>query len=76
MSPWPATLAKDRTADGHWVLLPGGHYAVGQEVVVDIDSRAVREFKSGDETILTECVEIASTQEPKVLMPVEILDGI
>lgn len=75
MTLWTAQIIKPATADSEWVLLPGGHYTIGAEVVVDLESKSIREFTRDGEPILCEVVAIADEDAfaERVWIPCEIL---
>lgn len=79
MTPWPATIIKDRSDDGFWVIEPASGYKIGQTVEIDLDSRMTRDFKSrrtdGTEaTFKSEVVELTEDTVPKMLFPTELLE--
>lgn len=79
MSPWSATITKDKTADGFWMILPGSPFAVGQVVDVDLDSRRTeeRQRRSTKQIWRGELINVIDPKNvhgPQMFIPVELLD--
>lgn len=77
MTPWTATVAKLKSADGFWELQEGHQLAtVGVEVEVDLDSRRPQEFANRltGKTFKCEVVDIIQPGLQGQIMPVELLD--